>query len=161
MVNMATIAENLQTIKDSTDAIKQVIVDNGGDVSGGITTYADSINNIVNQEITFQFNYTKTFKQGNYTFTGTIDFGDNYPGPGTYYLYIDTSGLKEKTISSMSDTITFTQVYLNKSTLEFSLFVPTSFSTYVDPDDPGGASSSDITIDPNRKIYKVILNELV
>ena len=43
---MATIAENLQTIKDSTDAIKQAIIDKGGTISGDITTWADAINGI-------------------------------------------------------------------------------------------------------------------
>lgn len=43
---MATIAENLQTIKNSTDAIKQAIIDKGGTVSGDITTWADSISDI-------------------------------------------------------------------------------------------------------------------
>lgn len=43
---MATIAENLQIIKDSTDAIKQAIADKGGDVSGDITTWASAISGI-------------------------------------------------------------------------------------------------------------------
>ena len=43
---MATISENLQIIKDSTDAIRQVILEKGGTISGGITTYADAISNI-------------------------------------------------------------------------------------------------------------------
>lgn len=43
---MATIAENLQILKDSTDAIKQAIIDNGGTVTGGLSSYADAINNL-------------------------------------------------------------------------------------------------------------------
>ena len=43
---MGTISENLQTIKDSTDAIKQAIIDKGGTISGDITTWADAILNI-------------------------------------------------------------------------------------------------------------------
>lgn len=51
---MKTIAENLQILKDSTDAIKQAIIDKGGDVSGDISTWANSINNMnVQEEITF------------------------------------------------------------------------------------------------------------
>jgi hypothetical protein len=42
---MATIAENLKTIKDSTTAIKQAIIDKGGQV-GDLTTYADAIANL-------------------------------------------------------------------------------------------------------------------
>ena len=43
---MATISENLQTIKTSTDAIKQAIINKGGEISGNITTWADAINSI-------------------------------------------------------------------------------------------------------------------
>ena len=43
---MATISENLQTIKTSTDAIKQAIIDKGGKITGNITTWADAISAI-------------------------------------------------------------------------------------------------------------------
>ena len=43
---MATISENLQIIKNSTDAIKQAIIDKGIDVSGDITTWANAISGI-------------------------------------------------------------------------------------------------------------------
>lgn len=43
---MATIAENLQTIKDSTEAIKQSIIDKGGTIEGDISTWANSISNL-------------------------------------------------------------------------------------------------------------------
>ena len=43
---MATIAENLQTIADSTNAIKQAIIDKGGNITGDITTWASAINGI-------------------------------------------------------------------------------------------------------------------
>lgn len=43
---MATISENLQIIKDSTDAIKQAIIDKGGAISGDITTWASAISDI-------------------------------------------------------------------------------------------------------------------
>ena len=42
---MATITENLKTIKDSTMAIKQAIIDKGGEV-GDLTTYDDAIANL-------------------------------------------------------------------------------------------------------------------
>ena len=45
---MATISENLQILKDSTDAIKQAIIDKGGTISGDITTWADAISGIEN-----------------------------------------------------------------------------------------------------------------
>lgn len=43
---MATISENLQTIKNSTDAIKQAIIDKGGTIEGDITTWANAISGI-------------------------------------------------------------------------------------------------------------------
>lgn len=43
---MSTISENLQTIKSSTEAIKQAIIDKGGTISGDMTTWADAILNI-------------------------------------------------------------------------------------------------------------------
>lgn len=43
---MATISENLQIIKDSTDAIKQAIIDKGGTIEGDITTWASAISEI-------------------------------------------------------------------------------------------------------------------
>ena len=49
---MATISENLQTIKTSTDAIKQAIIGKGGEISGNITTWADAINAIESGGIT-------------------------------------------------------------------------------------------------------------
>ena len=49
---MATISENLQTIKTSTDAIKQAIIDKGGKITGNITTWADAISAIESGGIT-------------------------------------------------------------------------------------------------------------
>lgn len=43
---MATISENLQIIKNSTNAIKQAIIDKGGEISGNISTWASAISNI-------------------------------------------------------------------------------------------------------------------
>ena len=43
---MATIAENLQILKDSTDAIKQAIIDKGGTIEGDITTWASAISGL-------------------------------------------------------------------------------------------------------------------
>lgn len=49
---MATISENLQTIKTSTDAIKQAIIGKGGKISGNITTWADAISAIESGGVT-------------------------------------------------------------------------------------------------------------
>ena len=43
---MATISENLQIIKNSTDAIKQAIIDKGVTIEGDITTWASAISGI-------------------------------------------------------------------------------------------------------------------
>lgn len=43
---MGTISENLQTIKNSTLAMKQAIIDKGGTIDGDMTTWANSIANI-------------------------------------------------------------------------------------------------------------------
>ena len=43
---MSTISENLQIIADSTAAIKQAIIDKGGDASGDITTWAEVISGL-------------------------------------------------------------------------------------------------------------------
>lgn len=64
---MATIAENLQTIKDSTDAIKQAIVDKGGTIEGDITTWASAISAI-------ETGGGGSSSDEEYTFTGTITY---------------------------------------------------------------------------------------
>lgn len=43
---MATISENLQTIKDSTVNIKNTIINKGGAITGDITTYAQAIDDL-------------------------------------------------------------------------------------------------------------------
>lgn len=43
---MSTISENLQIIKDSIDAIKQAIINKGGEITGDITTWANTIKTI-------------------------------------------------------------------------------------------------------------------
>ena len=73
---MATISENLQILKDSTDAIKQAIIDKGGTINGDITTWASAINGISgggsssDEEITFTG--TLTWSLMNCTITGDL-----------------------------------------------------------------------------------------
>lgn len=73
---MATISENLQTIKDSTDAIKQAIIDKGGTIGGDITTWASAISGISGggssseEEITFTG--TLTWDMMKCTITGDL-----------------------------------------------------------------------------------------
>lgn len=69
---MATITENLQTIKNSTSAIKQAILDKGGEV-GDLTTYADAITNLPSGEA----DSNPTAEKNNVTFydyDGTIRY---------------------------------------------------------------------------------------
>ncbi len=48
---MATITENLQTIKDSTAAIKSAILEKGGTIEGNLTTYASAIANLPSGDV--------------------------------------------------------------------------------------------------------------
>lgn len=68
---MATISENLQTIKNSTDAIKQAIIDKGGEISGDITTWADAISGI------------ESGGSGGNTGANSVDFYCNFSYSGT------------------------------------------------------------------------------
>lgn len=60
---MATISENLQIIADSTAAIKQAIIDKGGEITGDITTWASAISGISGGG---------SSSEEEYVFTGTI-----------------------------------------------------------------------------------------
>jgi hypothetical protein len=73
---MATISENLQILKDSTDAIKQAIIDKGSTIEGDITTWASAINGIsggesTEEEITFRG--TLTLNKTKIIIGGTLD----------------------------------------------------------------------------------------
>lgn len=81
---MATISENLQTIKNSADAIKQAIIDKGGEISGDITTWADAINGISgggSEE--YVFTGTLSYSGSTVTITGSLD---TFPDTGRSYL---------------------------------------------------------------------------
>ena len=82
---MATISENLQIIKNSTDAIKQAIIDKGGTVSGDITTWASAISGISgggSSESEYTFTGTLTYTITEVVITGSLnkvpDTGRNY-----------------------------------------------------------------------------------
>lgn len=71
---MATISENLQTIKTSTDAIKQAIINKGGEISGNITTWADAISAIKSGGITLLGGIKNKLNGSNIAIpTGAID----------------------------------------------------------------------------------------
>lgn len=73
---MATIAENLQILADSTSAIKQAIIDKGGDVTGDITTWANAINGISgggsSSEEEYVFTGTMSYSGSKITLTGQL-----------------------------------------------------------------------------------------
>lgn len=83
---MATISENLQIIKDSTDAIKQAIIDKGGTIEGDISTWADAISGIEtgggSSESEYIFTGTLTHNITKVVVTGSLnkvpDTGHNY-----------------------------------------------------------------------------------
>lgn len=83
---MATISENLQTIKNSTDAIKQAIIDKGGTIEGDITTWANAISGIEtggsSEELEYTFYGTLSFNMPKVIVTGNLskvpDTGRNY-----------------------------------------------------------------------------------
>lgn len=78
---MATISENLQILKDSTDAIKQAIIDKGGTIEGDITTWANAINGISGGSAEEEITFTGTILEepGGLYIQGTIspDLSDN------------------------------------------------------------------------------------
>ena len=71
---MATISENLQILKDSTDAIKQAIIDKGGTIEGDITTWADAISGISGGSAEEKITFTGTIlkEPGGLYIQGTI-----------------------------------------------------------------------------------------
>jgi hypothetical protein len=104
---MATISENLQILKDSTDAIKQAIIDKGGDVSGDITTWANVISGLSGggsgesaEEIVFRggkytqatsVSYTGVLYAPNDIIRGYLVMMDYYMILRTSFCYIDGS----------------------------------------------------------------------
>ena len=99
---MATISENLQTIKTSTDNIKQAIIDKGGEITGNITTWADAINAIENggayPEVNHGTNDTtftltpNTFHVWDEITSLTLNFGNETSGVANEFLFQFTSG---------------------------------------------------------------------
>lgn len=70
---MATISENLQIIKNSTDAIKQAIIDKGGTIEGDISTWANAISGLSGGG---------SSSEEEITFTGSMDLE-----PGGLYIH--------------------------------------------------------------------------
>jgi hypothetical protein len=111
---MSTIAENLQTIKSSTDAIKQAIIDKGGTISGDITTWADAISGI------------ETSGGGdsneNITFAGTATMGMMQMSiSGSFNKTFDIA--KRIVILSWDETLVIKWSTLSAETSDFSILV--------------------------------------
>lgn len=100
---MATISENLQTIKSSTDAIKQAIIDKGGTIEGDITTWANAISGLSgggsSSDEEYVFTGNISYNMTKVTITGALnkvpDTGRNYllalgwfPGGLCYTSYL-------------------------------------------------------------------------
>lgn len=85
---MATISENLQILKNSTDAIKQAIIDKGGTINGDITTWASAISGIsgggsTEEEITFRGTLTPNMAKIN--ISGTLDSKPQHDNSALYF----------------------------------------------------------------------------
>lgn len=97
---MSTIQENLQTIADSTAAIKQAIIDKGGTIEGDITTWADAISGLSggSELEKFNLNYTEFLFENDMTWS---DFVNSIYNVKHYipYLYIyDKITISENTV---------------------------------------------------------------
>lgn len=112
---MATISENLQILKDSTDAIKQAIIDKGGTIEGDITTWADAIGNIqtgggsAEEEITFTGDVLHNGPK--ITLSGLLSSKPEVSNPYLVLLYLGVSIVAAKSyIGSIdiSNTLTVT-----------------------------------------------------
>ena len=86
---MATISENLQILKNSTDAIKQAIINKGGTINGDITTWASAISNIQSNNTEEEITFTGTLESiwGMQSVAGNLN---KLPDDclGTYCVYI-------------------------------------------------------------------------
>ena len=88
---MASIAENLQIIKDSIEAIKQAIVDKGGTVNGNLTTYANTIKSLAlgdtsNSNYSFELIDPTVISTDNYK-SVIIKDGVTSVGDGSFQYY--------------------------------------------------------------------------
>ena len=110
---MATLAENLQILKDSTDAIKQAIIDKGGDISGDISTWANAITGISGggssseEEITFTG--TATYNTSKITLTGLLSSKPELAPIYLVLVYLGSGAAVTKLyISDISNTLSVT-----------------------------------------------------
>lgn len=95
---MATISENLQIIKNSTDSIKQAIIDKGGEISGDISTWANAISAIESAgsgSEPIKFYCTASIdSSGTATYTGyfeNADFLESFGGNARLFIVYHSS----------------------------------------------------------------------
>ena len=110
---MSTISENLQTIKSSTDAIKQAIIDKGGTISGDITTWADAISGIETggggSSEEYVFTGSVTYNMTKITLTGQLSSKPELSPIYLVLVYLGTAALATKLyVSDISNTLTAT-----------------------------------------------------
>ena len=140
---MATISENLQTIKSSMSAIKQAISDKGGDVSGDISTWANTISNIEGGVSSGGGAYSEV-NHGTSDTTFTLT-------PNTFHVWDEVSSL---TLTLGGETSGVANEYL------FQFTSGATATTLMLPDTIKWAGGSAPTIQPNM-IYQIsILNDL-
>jgi hypothetical protein len=109
---MATISENLQILKDSTDAIKQAIIDKGGEISGDITTWASAISGLSGGSDSNE----------NITFAGTATMGMMQMSiSGSFNKTFDIA--KRIVILSWDETLVIKWSTLSAETSDFSILV--------------------------------------
>ena len=113
---MATISENLQTIKTSTDNIKQAIIDKGGEISGDITTWADAISAIKSGSSGGPGSVFKITNKLN----GQLFGGPSYNGSGSIHQYQFDGG------TSILSALTIVPV----NALELNTFFPAANGLY-------------------------------
>lgn len=110
---MATISENLQILKDSTDAIKQAIIDKGGTIEGDITTWADAISGLSGGGSSsveeYVFTGTMSYSGSKITLTGQLSSKPELSGIFLVLIYLGTIAVASKTnVSDISKTLSVT-----------------------------------------------------
>lgn len=107
---MTTICEKLQILKNSTDAIKQAIIDKGGTIEGDIATWANVISGLSGGGSTSEeeiiFRGTLTTNMTKIIIRGTLDSKPQHD----YALYFCALGFNMGGIVSKSQSITITNV---------------------------------------------------
>ena len=110
---MATISENLQTIKNSTDAIKQAIIDKGGTINGDITTWASAISGIEtggggSSEEEYVFTGTLGYSGSKITLSGSLSSKPELSPIFLVLIHLGTGVVASKTYVSDINALTAT-----------------------------------------------------